>query len=51
LRAAIAGGTSGAVAGDALWLAIAAAVLLPAAFIALAAALQRAKRDGSLSSY
>lgn len=51
LRAAVAGAPAAPVLGDALWLTIASAVLLPAACAALSAALNRAKCEGTLSAY
>lgn len=51
MRAAMTGAQWSAAEADALWLAAATAVLLPAAFAALAWALRYAKTQGSLSSY
>jgi ABC-2 type transport system permease protein len=51
LRAAVVGASASAVAGDALWLAVASAVLLPAALLALRLAIDYVKTDGSLSAY
>jgi ABC-2 type transport system permease protein len=51
LRAAVVGASPQAVAPDALWLAVASAVLVPCALAALQAAVRRAKRDGSLAGY
>lgn len=51
LRAAAAGASAASVAPDALWLSAATLVLLPAALLAVHYAIERAKTDGSLSSY
>ncbi|MFN2449374.1 MAG: ABC transporter permease [Candidatus Baltobacteraceae bacterium] len=50
-RTAMAGGGVSPVQGDALWLAAATLILLPAGIYALHAAITHAKRDGSLSAY
>lgn len=50
-RAAVAGAAFGPVAGDALWLAVAAAVLLPLAFWSFRCAVEAAKRAGTLATY
>jgi ABC-2 type transport system permease protein len=51
LRGAIAGDGIAATAGDALWLAVTAALLFPASFILLHFAVERAKCDGTLAQY
>jgi ABC-2 type transport system permease protein len=51
LRAAIAGDSLFAVAGDALWLAVAATLLLPFSFVVFAYAVRRARSDGTLAHY
>jgi hypothetical protein len=51
LRCAIAGDSVTAVAGDALWLAVSAALLLQCSFIVLHHAVERARCDGTLAQY
>jgi ABC-type multidrug transport system permease subunit len=51
LRGAIAGDPVFVIAGDALWLAIAAALLLPFSCIVFASAVRRARSDGTLAHY
>lgn len=51
LRAAMAGAPPSTVAPDAIWLAAAAAALVPLALVVLNSSLRYAKRDGSLSTF
>jgi ABC-2 type transport system permease protein len=51
LRGAIAGDTVAAAGGDALWLTVATALLLPASFLVLHYAVERARCDGTLAQY
>lgn len=51
LRGAVSGAPLGAIVPDCLWLAVATALIAPVAFFTFAAALNRAKRDGTLMSY
>ena len=51
LRAAVAGDPVAGHAADAVWLAIAAAILLPLSFFALSRAVARARADGTLAQY
>jgi ABC-type polysaccharide/polyol phosphate export permease len=51
LRGAIAGDSLGAAASDAIWLAVAVALLLPLSFVLLHRSVERAKSDGTLAQY
>ena len=51
IRAAFGGASLTATAGEALWLAVAAAVLLPLSLALFARAVRRAKHDGTLGEY
>jgi ABC-2 type transport system permease protein len=51
MRGAIAGGHFAALAGDALWLAVATVILLPLALFGFAYAINRARTDGTLAAY
>jgi ABC-type multidrug transport system permease subunit len=51
LRAAVAGKSLAATAGDVVWLAIAGGILLPASLLALSYAVERARREGTLGHY
>ncbi len=51
LRGAVAGESVAAVLGDALWLAVAAALLLPLSLVVLDRAVARARNDGTLAHY